>query len=460
MLFLGLTRSQILHHGRFQSGLVGLALFALVLSSSTAEAARRRSSGIDWKPRFESQISFKPAYYPASVGDDIPQVQSALEGTFEFSLKPRKWLRFKLAPTLYADPLAKSAREQVFFDVPEAYLDSRVGEWSFQLGLFSQTWGVTDVYNPLDVVNARRYFDPLNAGKRGAPTVELKYDTGTWSAEAFYIPIQFPSILPGENSRWLPREIVVNRGSDFAQAQLPENLRYSYRGDEVLDRALDNNFGGRFEYHGTGFDFSAVFFQGTPTAPAIFPDVTGTVISVSPEIIVQLDPDVRLTPTYYTRRTVGGSVVVPLESSIIRLAGASSDRLSSRSDLPGWSQSAVLGLEHNIAVSASTLTLLLQLTYAQHEEQADNSVTSIDRIFDQSAMLGFRLATSGDWTYSGAGLYDSIGKSWFAQLKAETKVTDGLTAFLSAEIIEGPAETPLGTYRKNDRVSLGTTLYW
>jgi hypothetical protein len=149
-----------------------------------------------------------------------------------------------------------------------------------------------------------------------------------------------------------------------------------------------------------------------------------------------------------------------LETAIVRAAFVNSDRLSTRTDLPGWSQGGVIGIEKNVAVAASTLTVLLQATHARNEDRADNTITSIDRIFDQSWLLGLRLATSSDWTFGFATLYEAVYQGAYGQVKAERKLSDGLTGTFQIDVIDGRVGTPLGTYSRNDRATLGLSFFW
>jgi hypothetical protein len=111
-------------------------------------------------------------------------------------------------------------------------------------------------------------------------------------------------------------------------------------------------------------------------------------------------------------------------------------------------------------VGESTLTALLQATAAHHEDQADNSVTSLDRIFDQSWLLGLRLATSNPWSFSAAGLYDSYFQGGYIQARAERKISDVFSASIQGDWLDGSEGTPLGTYRRNKRVTLGLSTFF
>jgi hypothetical protein len=431
------------------------ASVVLVLAPS-ASVAQIRS----WKPKLEAKLSLNPSYYPDHIGQSTVQVALPVLLEPQLSLRPSRRLRFKFASHLFSDPVSASQSERLFLDADEAAAEIRLADSSIKAGLNQVSWGATDVFNPLEVVSARRFFDPLNASKRAVPSVILTQNWGDFRFEALYAPVQFKAVLPGENSRWLPRDVTYDRSSDFIRVVLPSNLRYSYVEASDLDGALKHNFGGRIEANLSGLDVSAIWFEGAPTAPAVLPVVTGTIDVTPGDEVFYADPEVGLRPVYYRRQTGGATAVVTMETAIIRMAVAASDKLVDDPAVPGWSQSAVLAFEKNFAVDSSTLTVLLQSSFARHEEQSDNTVTSLDRIFDRSVFLGLRLATDGEWAFGAATLLEGVSDGLIVQLRAEKKIADGFTAAMQADLIDAPVGAPLGTYRRNDRIGAGLSLFW
>lgn len=435
------------------NGVTIVAILATIVGFQFAHAR-------NLKPKFETRFTLAPSYSFEDLGQGTRQTSVNLISESEFSLRYRKDWRLRLTPLLQGDPASPSESERFLADFNEASIEWRGESVRFRAGIIPYAWGATDVFNPLDVVGSRRYWDPLNPDRRGSPSVSLQHEFGGWRWEAIYIPMQLPSILPGEQSRWLPRDVAVNRSSGYEVIQLPEELRYHYRDVENINGALNNNYGIQLEHHGDGVDASAVFFEGAPTAPVIFTEATGRLVSTNPDVIV-FDPDVDLRPKYYRKRTAGVSLVGTFASSIVRMAAAYNDRVGeAAAGLPGWSQAAVLGFEQSVGIGSSTLVLLLQGTYAHHEDRPDNSSTSLERIFDRSWLLGLRLATESEWIMSVAILNETLSPSWLGQLKIDKRLADGLQASFSVDSIEGPTGSALGTYRRNERLGLALTAYW
>lgn len=447
------------HGARFlASAFLCLPLLVIFLFSSDASAQGRKKT---FQVKTSSSLKLTPGFYFDDVGPNTTQYSGATQATTEISVRAGKSWRMKFSPYIYSDPASLSTREKFFLDVNEAKIFRRFGDLSFDLGINQVSWGVTDVYNPLDVVSPKRLFDPLNSEKRGVPSLTVGYETGDWRLEGLYVPISFESVLPGETSRWLPRDVFVPEDPEF-EIQLPRDLRYSYTASESVESALTNGFGGLIEKRGSGVDLLAIFYQGASSSPSILAIISGDYIPRNPpdRPIFRADPDVQLQPIYYQRRTAGLGAVYTLETAIVKFAATYSDKVAQRNDLPGWNQSSVLGWEQNFPVYESTLTLLVQGTYGRNQDDAGNSVSSFERIFDKSLLLGLRLSTSSDWTATGAVLYDFSSLGGFAQLRLENRISDGISASLQGDLIEGERSTTLGTYRRNDRLAAGLTIFW
>lgn len=419
------------------------------------------ASALRWQPTFASRLTLEPTYYFEDVYQETTQVAAAIRYEFEFESQPATALRLRFSPWFYSDPASRSPNEMFIPDITEAAADYEAGDWKLKVGINRFAWGVTDDADPLDVVSARRYIDLLSSQKRGTPSFGWTWEKENWRLEAVYVPIQFESILPGEKSRWLPRDMTYNRQAGFDKIFLADRFSYGYMERREVDEALKNNFGFRGDYRGRWYDVTVVFFQGAPTAPAIFtPIIEGTSVGTSAGNVVMAN-HVTLQPVYYLRRTVGAGVVVPMDDWIVRLAYANSERLSGLQGLPGWAQRAVFGIETSFAVPfGSILRVRAQASFARHEEQADNLITSLDRIFDQAWILGLDLMSASDWVFSVTGLYDAARSGGYARLKIERKVAGGLTASLTGDWFDGLSGTLLGTYRTNKRVVLSTTVFF
>jgi hypothetical protein len=74
-------------------------------------------------------------------------------------------------------------------------------------------------------------------------------------------------------------------------------------------------------------------------------------------------------------------------------------------------------------------------------------------MFDRAAMGALRWAPSEYWTATVSYLRDIKYKGDLWHGEASYKIADGWNTKISGDFLNGAMETPLGTYRNNDRVT-------
>ncbi len=431
--------------------IVALCFFA----SLVAQAA-------DTKLSVNPDIRLDSMYYPTKVSPDYSGVREIYTLSAPGSVRFAKEWKFRFNPELSGDPQNASKAERFFADPREAYMQWQKHPFTFQLGWNTFTWGDTDVFNPLDVVNQHRYQDPLRSEKLGAPSLTARWEHGPWSLEGVYVIRQRKSLLPGENSRWLPRDIYSSEsiGSSGIQGTvtLPSNVNYNYSTEAELDHALSNNFGARIKGKFSGLDVSLVGFQGAANAPMVGLSqitVIATSFNSANNINFVVSPNVYLQATYYKIQMAGASFVSVLGDFLLKGESAYTKPVSAKSGIPLKGFDNVLALERGFDVGGNTLTAILEGTYAYHQDPVDNGSTSLSRMFDRAGILALRYAIGEKWTVLSSFLRDTKYKGNFYRGQVSYLLRDSLTLDLTADVIGGETGTPLGTYAKNDRGIFG-----
>jgi hypothetical protein len=416
--------------------------------------------GSEWRTSFGAEFETEALYWTGgTLFPDDKGVRGIYSAKAPTTIRRGRAFRIRALPSVQWDPANVSRKERFFWDMQEGFLQLQSLPWTVQLGMNVFAWGDTDVFNPLDVVNARRYFDPFRSEKLGAPAVMVKRDFRNFFAEAVYIPKQRKTLLPGENSRWMPRDVYRARslGTAFGEARiiLPSNMQYRYVSDVVVDNALDHNLALRLKFRFSGFDWTLAAYQGAAQAP----DVRLREVTVSGQSIlgnvatVEVDPDVGLQAGFYPVRMTGTSFVWVMGDFLVKGASAYTHVLNRRFDLPARYWENVLGLERTFGLGKGTLTALLQGTFVDRGDALDTNSVSLARMFDRAAMGALRWAPNESWTALLSYLRDTRFKGDLWVGEASYRLTDGWRAKLSGQMLNGPMETPLGTYRRNDRVT-------
>jgi hypothetical protein len=426
----------------------------------------------EWKVSGNADITANGLYWTSGpLGPDNQQIRGIYDLKTPVTIKSGRELRLRLLPVIQWDPSNVSHGERFFWTPQEAFVQYSPLPWTMQVGYNVQNWGDTDGYNPLDIVNQRQYFDPLRSEKLGSPTVLVKRDFETFFIEGLYIPRQPQTMLPGENSRWLPREFITTQAlaTQYGTAigQLPNNLAYHFV-DPIFDHAaLQNNFGGRIKFRFPGFDWTLVGFSGASSTPAVkIRKISANATQINTDngntLVAEINPDVYLWANYYRVHMGGTSFVWVLGDFLLKGAFAYTQSIKPDTGyiLPNIVQENVLALERSFSVGDGTLTAVAQGTYVQRHQAFENNSVSLAQMFDRGTMAGLRWAPNERWTVLGSYLRDNHYHGNFAHGELEHKIADGWKAKVAGDLLDGSTGTPIGTYRKNSRIflSLNTQL--
>lgn len=416
--------------------------------ASGAWAAR----STEWALHIDTKAEYR--HFDADLGADVDTQNSRLELQPSYKWTYKDSFRLYLKPDYVADLSTTSEMEKNYFDFSEAYLRYQTGSVTLQAGNTLYAWGVTDGYNPLDVVNARQYFDPLQSHKKGATALTFSQSFSSWDYDLIYIPRNQDATLPGEQSRWLPREIFVPETPDNDLVLiLPTTLRYHYRSRETLDEALDHNAAFRFQWRGF-VDLGLYYYDGVASFPLVKPAVTGNIVEVSPKTMIAVDPDISLRTQNYRLRHGGISLVRTQWETLFKAVATYSQSLGDDLYLPGWNQENIVAVERNFNLGAEGMLIaVLQKSFIFSEKENDSNLSTTE-IFRDAWMLGGRFSWGDNWTGSVSALWEARFQSHYEELSLSRRLWDAWILSAAARVISGDASHPLGIYHKNDSYSL------
>ncbi|WP_413558977.1 hypothetical protein [Bdellovibrio sp. HCB209] len=399
---------------------------------------------------FGADVSMSDQYFPEEYGEDTNNNLLKIEIDPLVRWKHGERWRFYLKPVLVADPDNKSSEEKFFADPTEAYIKFKKDVLTISAGYHVVTWGVTDGYNPVDFINRKQIYDPIRSKKLGAASIIVSESLKWFDYDFIYIPRATTSLMPGEESRWLPREVFIPQvPQNNLVLILPENLRYHWGTERTLDNALDNNFGLRLQKSFSIFDISISGYDGAAPYPIIEPQVTGTITQVSPKTVIEVDPDVYLNRKEHRIRQGGFTLVSRQWDFLFKYATSYTSDHGQYYNLPGWIHESVVGLEKTFNFSDAMLIGILQYSFLDTERKNDSNI-SITEIFRAAWMAGGRLTWKEVWNASFLGLYDTVHYSYYLQASLGRRFFDSWNVSLTADSIAGSSENPLGLYSKND----------
>jgi hypothetical protein len=422
---------------------------ALVLAAAFAPLAAHADS------EFGADVRLAYTEWPQNYGETTNDRLTKLEIAPGASYKPTEKTRFVFKPYLLFDPGNTSPEERTFVDLGETTLRYKGDAFTIEAGSQIFHWGVTDGYNPLDVVNPEQYFDPLHAKKMGVVNLHYSHSSEQSEQELILIPTNRAAILPGPQSRWLPRKIFIPQDPNGNEELiLPDTLRYTYESRETLNDAFKDNIAARLQWHWSGIDIGVIGYEGVAGFPLVQPVITGTIEQISPKIIIRTDPDVQLRLKDYRQKLIGGSWVSSQAGFLLKYATSYATSVGEDPLLPGWEHHNIIAVEKNFQpTEALTITAVLQHAFVNTERKNESNL-SVNEIFRRAWMAGARIAYGDLWTVTAFALYDSIHFSNSQDITIARKFNDAWTIEVNGIAISGAPDTPLGVYDRNDSITL------
>lgn len=217
-------------------------------------------------------------------------------------------------------------------EIGEAYLDFYASSVDLRVGLQKFAWGKLDSYQPNDLLNPLKYYDPLleeeNDRKVGlpalAPTLLLpSLGAATeLSLTLAWAPIFVPYLFPDQDERWYPplarvppqsevMGVTVDNESTFRNAPLPaRTLAHGTYAARLAGRVGDA-------------DFALYYFEGYDPAPALTATARGFV-RADPDAPqgVQARSEVDVFPEFDHIHAAGADAAYRIFGATLRIEGA------------------------------------------------------------------------------------------------------------------------------------------
>ena len=404
---------------------------------------------------FSGQLKSSTDVYPHDYGPPTETVSPYLSLDLNGKHKLSKRLRWQARALILTNTLAKSAPEKLYGDLPEAFMEYKSSGIKLRGGMDTVNWGLVDISSPADTVNPTFMFHPLRTLRRGAPMLEALWDNDNISLHAIYIPRQQRPLLPSSDSRWLPRDLLLNLQYLGNRILLPQTIEYTLNSPKTLDHALDHNAGLKLMGHFGRLDLQATHFEGAAPSPRIAPTFKGTWGQT-----IQAESPVGLAPVAYRVRTSGIGAAWAAESFILRLETAYQHTISKSPLLSPWMWSNVLALETKFDIGSTSANWLLQFYYTKNPQAADNFVTSSYRLFDQTVVTGARWSISDNVNVMLSALYEAKSRGLFAMAGFEQKLNDALKWSLAWRDFSAAKDGLLKTFAGNDHACLELIYYF
>lgn len=393
-----------------------------------------------------------------SQKDPVEQTNSNLTFEYEYKKSLSENWRVLFEPRIHASSDPKIVNTNFDGDFRDSLVETKRGNVHLQAGSFIKEWEGTDGTNPMDIATMKSYKDPMNSESLGSWGISASgsNSSSSFNWEVFYVPSQTQPRLPGDNSPWLPRSTTLPLAADNEELLIPNNPEYQILSPKELNSAMENNYGGRLQFHGESWDLSLAGFEGASQTPILQPIIQGQLVQISPKTIVQMDNPIQIQTINYRRRTVAAAITSTHDSWVYRLAGKHEQPLGDSPLLPSWTDQVVGGVEKTVTLGGQNVIFSVLYSYETESSAIQPGIIPNPDPFWRSFLLGMRYPLRDDLVLFVGGVKSTLNSSFLARLNLHKNLGAhwGLEANLDWN--QGPADSLFGVWQDQSRLRLST----
>ncbi|HUE38647.1 MAG TPA: hypothetical protein VMR29_04040 [Candidatus Binatia bacterium] len=376
-------------------------------------------------------------------------------------------------------------------EIGEAYLQIEHAALDLRLGLQKFAWGKLDAFQPNDLLNPQKFYDPLLEEevdrKIGVPAVAptLYFPWGQSSLlptdarlTLVWAPIYVPYYFPDQDERWYPPLARVPAESRVMGFTVENRSRF--RNAPVPSRTIDNgSYAARFSALWGGADFALYYFDGFDPAPALGARARGFARfdPASPQGL-DVRSEVEVFPEFERIRAAGADLAYRVFGATLRVEGAYvSDRAYPRSirDVVASEQVGAVdpvslrtGREQEIPVTLTPVNVrrnavewgaggdvfvgdTFVLLQANQTAILRNDVNLLISDYETRFLLKLRRNFLADRLQAELiGLYGMQGVYGMAHPRVTYSINDYIDVRIGYVAIEGHSTSIFGQYKHND----------
>ncbi len=386
-----------------------------------------------------------------------PSEKGGLTANLALENKINSQVRFKSDTWMRSDFFARDARENFQFIPKNFYLQHKTKSLTTKVGFQTLQLDGPDLMNPADVIHGKNWVDPTSPVSMSSAGLSFSQEKSDWNWEVFYVPRQTPAVLPGAHSPWLPRKNRLPIESEDTEIRIPDNVEYQYLGAKTLNHALNHNITMKLQKKTDSFEGQFVYYNGLSHSPYLLTRVTGTLLSVNPDIIAVTSP-VKLIPLYYRHHAVAGTFNIPMGSWAIHGGMNWLKPQGSDERIPDETTLGVIGIEKSFETDLGMITGIVD--YVRQKRQDADQISFLRSIMEEAVTGGVRIPLGEETQIFAGGLYDLVGKSSLYKASVSHRMTSSLSVEAQGQMLQGPSKTLIGLYQNYDSYQLKLIWSW
>ncbi len=407
------------------------------------------------------KFSGNVAPYFQKIGIETTSVSPSEKGGLSTNLnlenKINSQWRFRSDSWIRSDFFARDARENFQFVPKNLYLQRKTKSLTYRFGYQTLQLDGPDLVNPADIVHAKNWVDPTAPVAMSSAGISLSDESDEWNWEVLYVPRQTPPVLPGAHSPWLPRKNRLPIESADTEIRIPDNVEYQYLGAKTLNHALNHNISLKVQRKTDVLETQFLYYNGLSQSPYLLTRVTGTLLSVNPDVI-QVSSPVKLIPLYYRQHAVAGTFNLPMGSWAIHGGMNYLKPQGSDERIPKETTLGVMGFEKSLETSFGMVTGILD--YVRQKRQNADQISFLRSIMEEAVTGGVRIPIGEETQIFAGGLYDLVGHSSLYKISATRRMTNSLSVEAQGQMLQGPKKTLIGLYQNYDSYQVRLVWSW
>ncbi len=370
---------------------------------------------------------------------------------FKYRHKFNKHLGLILSPHIDLNRYKNSKDRSYLLRTENSGLYANYNKFSLTAGFLSHSFGLSQLFSPLNFVDTASYWSPFNAQKISSPTLRFTYKTKAVRLFTSYMPKRFENLYPGNNTPFIPTKIPGNLKSEGDTYLFPETANYSIEDSETIDDALSGNFVGGIRLKLDPFLTQLLYYRGVDTDPSVDLNLNLTALDLTPgQRVFQIDNPIGVIPIYQKVERLGLSVryTLPFKWRLLYEGNISKGDENVRQGYRE-SQTHTAGLEWGVPIGN---TLLLGVLQAYKSKNSSDSSLGLVSPFREAYLFG------ANWKYkkydlSGGYFVSKSLKFSLYNFKVGYKINKNFKFNLSGNILEGELIELLSGLLDRDTVS-------
>jgi len=341
--------------------------------------------------------------------------ESVLEGTFylKYQKKISRNVGLILDPYLDFSEYQNSNGNKVYLRAKNTGLFLKHKRTTFTAGFLSHSFGLSQLFSPLNFVDTASYWSPLAAQTISSPTLRAMYKTNKVRAFISWLPKRFENIYPGNDSSWFPRKApgqLVSEGKTFL---FPDPVNYQIGEKQDIDGALTDNIVAGLRLKQGPLLSQFLYYRGVDSDPTVDLNLNLTTVDATPgSEVLQVENPVRAVPVYQTVERMGVSLryTLPIKWRLLYEGnvskGIANDRQGYRE-----SQTHTGGLEWGVPLGK---TLLLGVFQVYRSRNSNSSSLGFVSPFRKAYLIG------ASWDYKKLSLSGGYFRSQSLEITLKT----------------------------------------